>query len=129
VSEWQAAPEQHAHLTQAHADLDRMADLPAQCGQQIVSHMDHAYDNWWNPDHPARPPERKKRGTRLSVPFPGQAVRVWPLNRKWDAVRLPKLGDVRFRWSRAPAASARAVRRGTGGHVPGARQYHGPLAG
>jgi len=54
----------------------------------------------------------------MGVPFPGQAVRAWPLNRKWGAVRLPKLGDVDFRWSRAPAASARAVRRGTGGRVP-----------
>jgi putative transposase len=96
------ATEQCAHLTQARTDLGWMADLPAQCGQQILRRMDQAYENWWNPGHSAGAPERKKRGTRMSVPFPGQAVRVTRLNRKWGVVRLPKLGDVRFRWSRAP---------------------------
>jgi putative transposase len=95
------AAEQSAHLTQARADLDWVADLPAQCGQQILRRMDEAYDNWRNRAHPAGAPQRKKRGARLSVPFPGQAVGLMRLNRKWGAVRLPKLGWVRFRWSQA----------------------------
>jgi len=33
-----------------------MADLPAQSAQQVLRHLDAAYDNWWNPDHPAGPP-------------------------------------------------------------------------
>jgi putative transposase len=101
--------EQCAHLTQARADLDWLADLPAQCGQQILRRIDAAYDNWWNPGHPAGAPERKKRGARMSVPFPGQAVRVTRLNRKWGAVRLPKLGWARFRWSRALGGVIRNV--------------------
>jgi hypothetical protein len=32
--------------------------------------------------------------------FPGQAVKVRKLNRKWAEVRLPKIGAVRFRLSR-----------------------------
>ena len=96
------AAEQCAHLTQARADLDWMADLPAQSAQQVLRHLDRAYGNWWNPDHPAGAPERRKRRARMSVPFPGQAVSVERLNRKWGQVRLPKLGWVRFRWSRTP---------------------------
>src|SRR5262249_47007185 len=95
------AAEQSAHLTQARADLDWVAELPAQCGQQILRRMDEAYDKWWNRAHPAGAPRRKKRGARLSVLFPGQAVGVMRLSHNWGAVGLPKLGWVRFRWSRA----------------------------
>jgi putative transposase len=101
------ATEQCAHLTRARADLDWMADLPAQCGQQVLRHLDAAYDNWWNPDHPAAAPARRKRRARMPVPFPGQAVQVARVNRKWGAVRLPKLGWVRFRWSRPPGGVVR----------------------
>jgi putative transposase len=91
---------QCAHLTQARADLPWLADLPAQCAQQVLRHLDRAYDNWWNPEHPTQAPERKKRRPALAVSLPGQAVEVRKLNRRWGQVRLPKLGWVRFRWSR-----------------------------
>jgi putative transposase len=95
------AIEQCAHLTQARADLDWLADLPAQSAQQILRQMDRAYDNWWNPNHRAEAPKRKKRSSRLAVPFTGQKVKVRKLNRHWAQVRLPKVGWVRFRMSRA----------------------------
>jgi putative transposase len=114
------AVEQCAHLTRARAELDWMADLPAQCGQQVLRHLDAAYDNWWNPDHPATAPARRKRRARMSVPFPGQAVQVSRVNRKWGAVRLPKLGWVRFRWSCTPGG---AVRNATV-TVDGAGHWH-----
>jgi putative transposase len=72
---------QCTYLAQARADLPWLADLPAQCAQQVLHYLDRAYDNWWNRAHPAGAPERKKRTTGLSVPFPGQAVRVRKLNR------------------------------------------------
>jgi putative transposase len=88
------------HLTQARAELDWLADLPAQSAQQVLAHLDRAYDNWWDPEHPTGPPRFKKRRDKLSVPFPGQAVAVRKLNNRWAEVRLPKLGWVRFRLSR-----------------------------
>ena len=93
--------DQNAHLTQARAELPWLADLPAQSAQQVFRHLDRAYDNWWNPEHPAQAPEFKKRSARLTVPFPGQAITVQRLNRRRARVRLPKIGRVRFRWSRA----------------------------
>ncbi|WP_406044599.1 transposase [Micromonospora sp. NBC_00898] len=87
-------------LTEARKDFDWVADLPAQSGQQVLRQLDQAYRNWWNPQHPAGAPTRRRRSVRLSVPFPGQAVQVWRLNRPWGAVSLPKVGVVRFRWSR-----------------------------
>jgi putative transposase len=94
------AVEQCRQLTQARADLPWLADLPAQVAQQVLRRLDGAYDNWWNPEHPAGPPRFKKRALCLSIPFPGQTVQLRRLNRRWAAVRLPKLGWVRFRWSR-----------------------------
>jgi hypothetical protein len=79
---------QGAQLTRARAELPWLADLPAQSAQQVLRQLDRAYDHWWNPQHP------------LAVTFPGQAVKVRKLNRKWAEVRLPKVGWVRLRLSR-----------------------------
>ncbi|MEU5726482.1 transposase [Micromonospora sp. NPDC047738] len=98
---------QCAFLTEARKDFDWVADLPAQSGQQVLRQLDQAYRNWWNPQHPAGAPTRKRRSARLSIPFPGQAVHVRRLNRRWGAVTLPKIGEVRFRWSRPLGGAVR----------------------
>lgn len=95
------ADEQCRYLTQARRDLDWIGELPSQTPQQILRHLDRAYGNFWNVNHPARFPRFKNRSARLSIPFPGQAVRVRQANRKWAFVRIPKLGEVKFRLSRA----------------------------
>ena len=91
--------EQCRHLTDARAALSWLADLPAQSAQQVLRHLDRAYDNWWNPEHSAHVPRFHKRSGGLSIPFPGQAVQVRKCSRRWAEVRLPKLGWVRFRLS------------------------------
>ncbi|MCW3815921.1 transposase [Micromonospora sp. DR5-3] len=98
---------QCAYLTEAREELDWVADLPAQSGQQVLRQLDQAYRNWWNPQHPAGAPTHRRRSARLSVPFPGQAIQVWRLNRRWGAVSLPKVGVVKFRWSRPLGGAVR----------------------
>jgi hypothetical protein len=49
----------------------------------VLRNLDAAYDNWWNPQHPAGSPKFKKRGTHLSVALPGQSVAVRALNHRW----------------------------------------------
>jgi putative transposase len=104
------AAKQCRQLTEVRAELDWLADLPAQSAQQVLAHLDSAYANWWNPEHPAGPPRFKKRSGGLSVPFPGQAVAVRKVSRKWAQVWLPKLGWVRLRLSRP---LGRALRNAT----------------
>ena len=114
------AVEQCAQLTRARSELPWLADLPAQSAQQVLRQLDRAYDTWWNPQHPAGPPRFKKRRNRLVVPFPGQAVKVRRLNRKWAEVRLPKVGWVRFRLSRPLGGVVRNAtmrRDGLGWHI------------
>ena len=91
---------QNRQLTEGRAELPWLADLPAQSAQQVLRNLDAAYDNWWNPQHPAGSPKLKKRGTHLSVALPGQSVAVRALNHRWGQVRLPKIGWIRFRLSR-----------------------------
>jgi putative transposase len=114
------ATEQCRQLTEARAELDWLADLPAQSAQQVLAHLDGAYASWWNPAHPAGPPRFKKRsGGRLSVP-PGQAVAVRTVSRKWAQVWLPKLGWVRLRLSRPLGGALRnatVTRDALGWHV------------
>jgi putative transposase len=112
--------EQCAQLTRARGEVPWLADLPAQSAQQVLRQLDRAFDNWWNPQHPAGAPTFRKRSTGLAVPFPGQAVKVRKLNRKWAEVRLPRIGGVRFRLSRPLGGVVRnaTVRRdGLGWHV------------
>jgi putative transposase len=91
---------QNRQLTEARAELPWLADLPAQSAQQVLRNLDAAYDNWRNPQLSAGSPKFKKRGTHLSVAFPGQSVAVRALNHRWGQVRLPKIGWIRFRLSR-----------------------------
>jgi hypothetical protein len=63
-------------LADARRDFDWIEDFPAQGAQQALADLDRAYDNWWNPNHPAEAPTYEKRGNRLSFRLPGQAVDV-----------------------------------------------------
>jgi putative transposase len=86
----------------------------------VLRQLDRAYDNWWNPEHPAKAPTFRRRGAGLSIPFPGQAVAVRKLARRWAEVRLPKVGTVRFRLSRPLGGTVRNAtvsQDGLGWHV------------
>lgn len=114
--------EQSRYLTAARgeSELAWLAELPAQAAQQVLRHLDQAYDNFFNPALPSRFPAFKKRGTRLSVPLPGQAVKVRKTSGHWGQIRLPKLGWVSFRLSRTLGGTIRNAtvsRDGTGWHI------------
>ncbi len=100
---------QAGDLTEARAELDWVEDLPAQASQQALVDLDTAYENWWNPEHPAGPPTRQKRDGRLSFRLPGQAIKVRHVGRKWSEVWVPKLGWVRFRRHRPLDGTVRSA--------------------
>lgn len=94
--------EQGSALTEARAGIDWIRDFPAQAGQQVLRQLDAAYDNWWDPEHPARAPTFEKRSSTLRFSLPGQAIELRRISKHWGEVRLPKIGWQRFRWSRSP---------------------------
>lgn len=112
--------DQCAELTDARRETEWMRDLPAQCAQQVLRQLDAAYNNFWNPDHPAGFPQFKKKSHRQGVALPGQAVHVRKVSRRTGQVKLPKLGWVRFRLSRPIKGTVRNAtisRDGIGWHV------------
>ncbi|MEV6234507.1 transposase [Saccharopolyspora shandongensis] len=114
------ATEQCLGLTEARQENDWLRDLPAQCAQQVLRQLDAAYDNFWNPDHPAGFPQFKRKHHRQGMIFPGQVVQVRRVSRRMAQVRLPKLGWVRFRLSRpidGTVRNATISRDGLGWHV------------
>lgn len=84
-------------LAEAKTEHTWLADAPGHCLQQTLRDLDKAvathgvFKVRW----------RSKTKTPPAFRFPeGKHIRVKRLNRKWAQVKLPKLGWVRFRWTR-----------------------------
>jgi transposase len=129
--------EQCRDLTDARAEIEWLADVPAQTAQQTLRDLDGAFGNFFAGR--AAFPRWRSRGSRAGLRFP-QGVEVRRLNRRWSEVRLPKLGWVRFRWTRAPGGAikhATLTRDALGWHVSlcveldqqPAPPNHGPAVG
>lgn len=73
--------------------------------QQALRDFAQAMKNWWlNPSHFRRPTWRKRginEGFRIVAVEDGHVHR---LNRRWGEVLVPKIGWVRFRWTRRVGA-------------------------
>ncbi|WP_326824320.1 RNA-guided endonuclease InsQ/TnpB family protein [Streptosporangium sp. NBC_01756] len=89
-------------IRQARADFPFLAVLPAQAAQAVLKTYRQAWENFFNPDHPAKRPTFKSRKNRprLAVDVPQvRTMRIVRLSAKWGAVTLPMVGRVRFRWT------------------------------
>ena len=100
---------QCADLTDAREHLDWLRDLPAQAAQQALRDLDKAYQNWWDPEHPAGAPTFERKTGRLSFRLPGQATSVRHVNRRWSEVWVPKLGWLRLRRHRQIPGEVRSA--------------------
>ncbi|WP_328994429.1 transposase [Kribbella sp. NBC_01245] len=90
---------QAAQLTEVRAAEPWLAAGSQMVQQQALRDLDQAWRNFWGGTH-SRPTWRsagKHEGFRIVGP---QAQRVERLNRKWGRVQVPKVGWIRFRWSR-----------------------------
>ncbi len=85
-------------LTELRAEVDWILDLPAQVAQQVLADLDLACQRW-GVGLAHRPGRKRRFRNEASLRFP-QGVEVRRLNRRWGAVRLQKLGWVKFRWTR-----------------------------
>jgi putative transposase len=109
-----------AAIRAARHEIDWMGRLPAQAAQAVLKTYRQAWTNFFNPGHPAERPAFKTRlRSRMAVDVPqARDLRVRRVNRRWGAVNLPKVGRVRFRWTRDLPGLARG---GPAGRIIGAR--------
>jgi putative transposase len=93
-----------------------LAKLPAQATQQVLKHYLLAWERCF--DGLAGPPRFKKRSSHVAVDVPqASGLRVVRLNRRWGRVMIPRIGPVRFRWTRPLPG----VCRSCPGRITGAR--------
>ncbi|MGH2900235.1 MAG: RNA-guided endonuclease InsQ/TnpB family protein [Solirubrobacteraceae bacterium] len=89
--------------------------------QQALRDLDRAYRNFY--EGRAGYPRFRRKGRRDSFRIQNRkrgGIRVRRLNRRWGEVVIPKLGAVRFRWSRKPIGEIRHLtvsRDALGWHV------------
>nr|WP_225312070.1 RNA-guided endonuclease TnpB family protein [Microbispora cellulosiformans] len=107
-------------IRQTRREIDWMGRLPAQAAQAVLRTYRQAWANFFNPAHPAGRPGFKSRSrSRMVVDVPqGRDLNIARLNRRWGAVNLPKVGRVRFRWTRDLPG---VTRGGPAGRITGAR--------
>lgn len=91
---------QSAELTEARAASEWLAPGSFTVQQQALRDFAQAMKNFWAGTY-GRPTWRRKaihEGFRVVAVRPGHVRR---LNRRWGEVVVPKVGPVRFRWTRA----------------------------
>jgi putative transposase len=89
-----------AAIRQARKDIDFLAVLPAQAAQAVLKAYFQAWKNCW--DGRADEPNFKARlRSVMSVDIPqGRDLQIKRVHHRWGMVNIPKVGRVRFRWTK-----------------------------
>jgi transposase len=125
---WNLAVEQHMHwrpgrksapgyleqcrqLTQARAENPWLAAGPCMIQQQALRDFTRAMGAFFHPKNPAKRPTWRKAGRDEGFRIVGvRSGDVRRLSRQVGEVRVPKVGRVRFRWSRAVPTGVKSYR-------------------
>lgn len=86
-------------LTELRAEFDWIASVPVRPQQQALRDLDKAYANFFT-GRSGYPKPRKKSGCS-AFRFPSCDISLRSINAKWSAVRIPGIGWVKFRDTRA----------------------------
>lgn len=89
---------QARELTAARAEFDWIAAVSQTCQQQALRDLEKAFANFFAGR--AGYPSPRRKGVNDAFRFQGREVETKRLNGRWSAVRLPKIGWVRFRDTR-----------------------------
>ncbi|MET7845521.1 transposase, partial [Streptomyces sp. NPDC005356] len=89
-----------AAIRQARKEIDFLAVLPAQAAQAVLKTYFQAWKNCW--DGRAEAPNFKGRlRSVMSVDIPqGRDLQTKRVHRRWGMANIPKVGRVRFRWTK-----------------------------
>ena len=98
---------QARELTELRRSFDWIAAVSQTCQQQALRDLDRAYANFFAGR--SGYPSPRRRGVNDGFRFQGRECRVRRLNRNWGMIHLPKIGPVRFRWTRDIAGAVKNV--------------------
>ncbi|TMR90225.1 transposase [Nonomuraea basaltis] len=113
-----------AAIRQARNDIDWLAFLPAQAAQQVLKTYFQAWKNHWE-GRADQPTFKARSRTVMSVDIPqGRDLQITRVHRRWGMVTIPKVGRVRFRWTKDLPVGKKAT---TGNRITGARLVKDPL--
>ena len=100
-------PSQARELTALRAEFDWIAAVSIICQQQALRDLDKAFGNFFagRADYPTP----RKRGMNDAFRFSGRDCLWRKLNAKWAVVKLPKIGEVKFRLTRAIPGTVKNV--------------------
>ena len=99
---------QARELTALRSEYDWVAAVSQTCEQQALRDLDKAFSRFFK--GAAGYPAPRKKGSHESFRFQGRELETKRLNAKWSAVRLPKIGWVKYRDTRAlPSAPVNAT--------------------
>lgn len=100
-------PSQARELTALRAEFDWIAAVSVICQQQALRDLDKAFGNFFagRADYPTP----RKRGLNNAFRFSGRDCQWRKLNAKWAVVKLPKIGEVKFRLTRAIPGTVKNV--------------------
>ena len=90
---------QARELTALRAEVGWIAAVSQTCQQQALRDLDKAFGSFFAGR--AAYPSPRRKGVNESFRFQGREVETKRLNGKWSAVRLPKIGWVKFRDTRS----------------------------
>ena len=89
---------QSRELTVLRREVDFVRAVSQTCEQYTLKALDAAYQRAFK--GLGGFPDFKKRGDKESFTFNGREITVERLNRRWGRVKLPKIGWVKFRYTR-----------------------------
>ena len=99
-----------------------LSSLSAQASQQVLKDYLRAWGRYQR--GVARSPRYKRRQARMAVDIPqASALNVVRLSHRWGELSIPRVGRVRFRWTR----SLPGISRDCSGRITGARLIKEPL--
>src|SRR5262245_33467847 len=95
-------------IRQARKDIDWLGVLPAQASQAVLKTYHQAWQNCW--EGRAEAPGFKSRiRSVMSRDIPqGRDLNIVRVHRRWGMVNIPKVGRVRFRWTKDLPVGKRA---------------------
>lgn len=107
-----------AAIRQARKEIDWLGVLPAQAAQAVLKTYLQAWKNRWK-GRAGEPNFKGRFRSVMSVDIPqGRDLQIARVHRRWGMVNIPKVGRVRFRWTKDLPTGRHA---NTGNRITGAR--------